>query len=175
MTLSINSSSSTGGLVAYTNTEIYLIGPQGMRCSGLLANDGGSQVIAWPQHQSRPTAHAHTDGLTLTLDPACSGCKAQDACPFFTAFARHLGFPCTSGVPQGERVDRLRSDVALFTDPPEVAGSGWPSGGPDPASGVVGYSGSPENGLVYRATCTLPAIDHSACTISVNDVIRRYG
>jgi hypothetical protein len=146
-----------------------------MRCSGRLGTDGGSQVIVWPQHHGRPTAHARTDGLTLTLDPACAGCKAQDACPFFTALARHLGFPCMSAVPQGERVYRPRSEVALFRDPPEVAGSGWPSGGPDPASGVVGYTGSAASGLVYRSTCTLPASDHSDCTTSLNDVINRYG
>jgi hypothetical protein len=174
-TVTVRSSSSTSGLVAYTNTEIYLIGPSGMRCSGRLGTDGGSQVIVWPQHHGRPTAHARTDGLTLTLDPACAGCKAQDACPFFTALARHLGFPCMSAVPQGERVYRPRSEVALFRDPPEVAGSGWPSGGPDPASGVVGYTGSAASGLVYRSTCTLPASDHSDCTTSLNDVINRYG
>ncbi len=174
-TISVRSSSSTRGLVAYTNTEIYLIGPRGMRCSGRLGTDGGSQVIVWPRHQSRPTPHARSDGLTLTLDPACSSCKADDACPFFTAFARRLGFPCNSGVPPGEGVHRLRSDVTLFTDPPEVAGSGWPSGGPDPANGVVGYTGSPDNGLVYRSTCTLPASDHLDCTTSLNDVISRYG
>jgi len=51
---------------------------------------------------------------------------------------------------------RLRSNVILFEDPPGVAGSGWPSGGPDPANGLVEYTGSPENGVVYRSTCTLP-------------------
>ena len=58
------------GLVAYTNTQSYLVGPRGMRCSGIVAADGGSQVIVWPQGHSRPSFHAHTAGLTLTLDPA---------------------------------------------------------------------------------------------------------
>jgi len=174
-TLTVGSSSPTSGLAAYTNTQIYLVGLRGMRCSGLVAVDGGSQVIAWPAGQSRPGPHARTDGLTLSLEPACAGCKAEDACPFFTALARDLGFPCTSGVPRGERVHPLRSNDVLFEDPPGVAGSGWPSGGPDPANGLVGYTGSPKNGVVYRSTCTLPAREHSLCTTSLNDVIHRYG
>jgi hypothetical protein len=174
-TVTVSSSSTTRGSVAYTNTQIYLVGPRGMRCSGIVAVDGGSQVVAWPQGHSRPGPHARTDGLTLSLDPACVSCKADDACPFFTALARDLGFPCTGGVPAGERVYRLTSDIILFEDPPGVAGSGWPSGGHDPANGLVGHTGSPGNGLVYRSTCTLPASDHSACTTSLNDVIRRYG
>lgn len=173
-TVTVSSSSPTRGLVAYTNTQMYLIGPQGMRCSGIVAADGGSGVIAWPQGQRSPGPHSHTAGLKLSLEPACASCRAEDACPFFTALARDLGFPCASGVPPGEHVYRLRSNIILFEDPPRVAGSGWPSGGPDPANGLVGYTGSPENGLVYRSTCTLPASDHSICTTSLNDVIRRY-
>jgi hypothetical protein len=63
----------------------------------------------------------------------------------------------------------------LFEDPPGIAGSGWPSGGADPANGVVGLVGSPENELVYRSTCTLPASEHAICTASQNDLISRYG
>gem|GEM_PF-2771769 len=168
-------SSGAGGLVAYTNTEAYLLGPRGMRCSGIVAVDGGSQVVVWPQGDARPGLHAHIAGLTLTLDPACTSCKADDACPFFTALARALDFPCASGVPADERVYRLRSNVALFEDPPGVAGSGWPSGGPDPANGVVGYTGNAFNRSVYRSTCTLPASQHAVCTASLNYVISRYG
>ena len=167
--------SSASHLVAYTNTQVYLLAPTGMRCLGIAATDGGSQVIVWPRGSGRPGFHSHTDGLTLTLDPACAGCKAGDACPFFTDLALKLRFPCTSGIPAGERVSRLRSNLALFEDPPGVAGSGWPSGGSDPANGLVGYAGSAYNGAVYRSTCTLPVSDHSVCTASLNDVISRYG
>ena len=174
-TLTDHSSPSTGGLVAYTNTQAYLVGPRGMRCSGIVAADGGSQVIVWPPGHSRPSFHAHTAGLTLTLDPACAARRAEDACPFFTTLARDLRFPCRSGIPQDERVYHLRSNIVLFEDSPGVAGSGWPSGGADPANGLVGVAGSPENGLVYRSTCTLPASEHSICTASLNDLINRYG
>lgn len=173
--LTLTLGSGAGGLIAYTNTQAYLLGPRGMRCSGLVAVDGGSQVVVWPQGYARPGLHAHSAGLTLTLDPACVSCKAGDACPFFTELARRLDFPCTSGVPVGERVYRLRSNLDLFEDPPGVAGSGWPSGGPDPANGLVGYAGNGLDGAVYRSTCTLPASQHTVCTASLNYIISRYG
>ena len=146
-----------------------------MRCSGIAAVDGGSQVIVWPQGHSHPSFHSHAAGLTLTLDPACAGCKAGDACPFFTGLARQLGFPCSSGIPAGERVYRDRTNLVFFEDFRGTAGSGWPSGGPYPANGLVGYTGNGLNGEVYRSTCTLPALQHSICTASLNDVIGRYG
>ena len=167
--------SSTRGLVAYSNSQLVLIGPAGMSCSGVVAADGGESIAAWPPGHVMPRQHAHYDGLTLWLDPACAGCRAADACPFFTALASALGFPCTSGVPAGEQLARLSPHVTLFEDPPGVAGSGWPSGGPNPANGVVGVAGSLTSGIVYRSTCTLAAAQHQACTISLNDVIARYG
>ena len=174
-TVAVRSPSSLHGLVAYTNSQSFLIGPAGMRCSGVVAADGGSLVRAWPRGHAAPAHHARYDGETLWIDPACAGCKAADACPFFPSLAKAMGFPCTSGVPAGERVYRLNSHATLFEDPPGVAGSGWPSGGPDPANGVVGIQGSLTSGLVYRSTCTLPSSHHSVCTTSLNDVINRYG
>jgi hypothetical protein len=169
------SSSSTRGLVAYTNTASYLVAPRGMRCSGGVGADSTSLIVVWPRGQARPGIHARTDGLTLLLDPACVGCQAGDACPFFRALARRLSFPCSSGIPAGERVSRPAPTLALFEDPPGVAVSGWPSGGPDPANGVVGSTGTASDVLVYRSTCTLPAREHAICTMSLNDLIRRYG
>jgi hypothetical protein len=175
-TVALRANGPTQGLVAYTNTELFLIGPRGLRCHGIVATDGGSQVIAWAAGQPEPGLHAHGIGLTLTIDPACAGCRADDACPFFAAFARTLGFPCADGVPAGEVVARPSPSLAFFQDPPGVAGSGWPSGGRYPANGVVGTRGSPAgDALVYRSTCTLPSADHSICNASLNDVIARYG
>jgi hypothetical protein len=150
-----------------------------MTCSGLIAQDGGTQLVVWAQGQRRPRQHSSRSGLTLVQEPACVGCQADEACPFFVAFARGLGFPCATALPAGEKVTRVGSRVALFEDPPGVAGDGWPSGGKQPAHGVVGIQGSlrpgPHERSVYRATCTLPARDHAICTVSLNDVIARYG
>jgi hypothetical protein len=167
------SARSTAGLVAYTNTVLFLIGPRAMRCSGVVGADGGSSVIVWPRGQRSPRQHSRGDGLTLDVIPACVGCMAAAACPFFPSFARHLGSPCPSGVPAGETVERLSSNVVAYEDPPGVAGDGWPSGGSDPANGIVGIKG--RDGVVYSATCTLRASEHDICTASLNDVHARYG
>jgi hypothetical protein len=150
-----------------------------MNCSGLIAQDGGTQLLVWRPGSRQPRQHSDEDGLTLTAEPACVGCQADEACPLFAAFARGLGFPCSTGVPAREKVTRPDSHVALFEDPPGVFGDGWPSGGRDPANGVVGVKGSlnpgPHERSVYRSTCTLPAQDRSICTVSLDDVIARYG
>jgi hypothetical protein len=171
----LHSPSSTRGLDAYTNSQLVLIGPADMNCRGIVAVDGGTQIVVWPVGYSRPSQHSHAAGLTLSLDPACASCKAADACPFFGQFAAQEGFPCPTGIPTGESVYVLNTTTTLFEDPPGVAGSGWPSGGPDAANGLVGITGSREDGSVYRSTCTLPASQRWICTVSLNDALSRYG
>lgn len=167
--------SSTRGLVAYTNTELFLIAPAGLQCSGFLAVDGGTNLLVWPRGIAKPTLHSHSQALTLTVDPACASCRAADACPFFPKFAASLSFPCsTDRPPEGERVYGLGADATTFEDPPGVAGDGWPSSGPDPANGIVGVNPS-EDSSIYRATCTLPQSEHWICTVSLNDIFDRYG
>jgi hypothetical protein len=161
--------------MAYTNMQSYLLAPAGMRCSGIDAADGGSQISVWPTGSTRPALHSHRPGMTLTVDPACSGCKASDACPFFPEYADQLGFPCLVGVPAGERLLRPRARLVLFEDRAGLAGDGLPSGGRDAASGVAGYTQGPHGGNVYRATCALARTQSAACTASLNDVISRYG
>ena len=141
---------SVAGLVAYTNTELYLVGPAGMQCSGGVGADGTAQLVVWPHGHALPATHAHYDGLTLSLIPACVGCKAEAACPFFTQYATEEGFPCPTGIPAGERVYGVRAQLTLFSDPPGVAGDGWPSGGPDPANGLWGLL------RPHMARCTAP-------------------
>lgn len=172
---------SARGLVAYTNTEIFLVAPAGMRCAGAVGADGTTALAVGPRGLTRELDQADRSysgiGLTLRFDPDCSGCEADDACPFFPHFARALGFPCTSGIPDGEQTREVTANLTLFEDPAGIRGDGWPSGGPDPANGLVGVTGSPTatNTTVYRSTCTLPASERWICTVSLNDVISRYG
>jgi hypothetical protein len=168
------------GLVAYTNAELFLVGPARMNCSGLIYQDGSTHLLVWPRGKRQPPQqHSDEDGITLVSAPACAGCEAEYACPFFAALARGLGFPCATRVPARETVTRPDSRLVLFQDPRRVAGDGWPSGGPDPANGTVVIQGSvhpgPHERAVYRATCTLPARDRSLCTVSLDDTIARYG
>lgn len=60
-----------------------------------------------------------------------------------------------------------------FEDPPGVHGTGNPSGGQNPANGVVIYSaGPPDQALVE--TCTLPNHSHTQCAAVLNDFTARY-
>ncbi len=52
---------------------------------------------------------------------------------------------------------RTSSVEVGFQDPPGVAGAGLPSGGQNPANGVVLYQPNPSEATAYLATCTLPA------------------
>jgi hypothetical protein len=174
-TIEVKRTAAAAGLVAYTNTETYLLGPPGLHCSGLVAVDGGSQIIAWRSDAKPPAMHTPIAGLTLEIETACSACRADAACPFFPSVASALGFACTDALLAREKITRPRSDVVLFSDPPHFAGSGWPSGGDYTARGVVGTAGSVRNGLVYRATCTLPPADRAPCAQVTADAIARYG
>jgi hypothetical protein len=172
---------STRGLVAYTNTDIYLIAPAGMRCAGIIGADGTTALAVGPRaltaELNNPGRSYSGIGLTLAFDPDCVSCEASDLCPFFAQSARAFGFPCTTGIPADEQTYRLTPQVTLFEDPPGIRGDGWPSGGPDPANGLVGFTGPPRqpDTTVYRSTCTLPTSEHSICTVSLNDTLSRYG
>jgi hypothetical protein len=170
----LHSPSSTHGLVAYTNLEEFLIGPAGMQCSGAVGADGNGQISVWPHGLKTLSNHSKSEGLTLTFIPACVGCKAGVACPFFSQFATEENLPCPTGIPEGEHVYGLTIDATLFDDPPGIAGSGWPSGGPYAANGIVGVGSAPAH-VVFRSTCTLPASQRWVCTVSLNDVLSRYG
>ena len=174
-TLEVRASAAAAGLIAYTNTETFLLGPPGLHCTGLVAVDGGSQILAWRSGRQPPAMHGRIAGLTLEIDTACSACRADAACPFFPTVASGLGFACADVIPAREKVTRPSSAVAFFSDPPHFAGSGWPSGGDYTARGVVGTAGSVRNGLVYRATCTLPPSDGAQCAQVLDDAVKRYG
>jgi hypothetical protein len=172
MSLRVSRAAAARHLVAYTNTRLFLLGPARMSCSGIVAADGGTQVLLWPRGERPPTPSSRGSSLVLELEPACTSCRAGSACPFFPALARQFEFPCHTGIPPGERVERPSSGVVLFEDPAGVRGSGLGSGGDDATNGVAAVVG-PEQEVV-RATCTLPARQRAICTTSLDDVLRRY-
>ena len=63
-----------------------------------------------------------------------------------------------------------------FEDPAGVAGDGMPSGGTNPANGVLLYLPSwPGRSAPDSATCTLPANQQDVCTAVLNDFVGLYG
>ena len=102
----------------------------------------------------------------------------QDAC-FWSAdaakAARKLGFNCIPiPVPPGELQTHARPGELDFTDPPHVAGIGYPSGGRNPATGFFLFAPAFENAIrtdaAATATCTLPVFDRRTCAVSLNAI-----
>ena len=82
---------------------------------------------------------------------------------------------CPVVAPKRETVTVADGAEAGFADPPGVAGDGAPSGGHNPASGVVLYSKAPGTVGAYALTCTLPAAQRSVCLAAGDNFVRRYG
>jgi hypothetical protein len=157
--------SSTAGLVAYTNTSGYLIGPPRFRCAGVIGADGNSTIQLWPPGQARPGPHSVGAGLALTVIPACLGCKALATCHYFLTFRRYLGqvaLNCRPEPPPGERLRYLNKRLVAFVDPPYIKGAGWPSGAGLQSTGLVGIRPGASQ-VVFTSSCTLPAAQRAVC------------
>ena len=70
---------------------------------------------------------------------------------------------------------RTSSVQVGFQDPAGVAGVGSPSGGQNPANGVVLYQPKPTEATAYLATCTLPAAQQDLCTAVLNQFVATFG
>jgi hypothetical protein len=84
---------------------------------------------------------------------------------------------CSRRRPPAEVVTQLSATAAGFEDPPGVVGDGFPSGGSQPANGVVIHHGpvpapGAETGLAE--TCTLPEAQRGLCTAILNEFLHRY-
>ena len=101
------------------------------------------------------------------------------ACPFFSAAQaatqQNLGKGCAASSPSQEQVVRTSAVQVGFEDPPGVAGAGYPSGGQNPANGVVLYQPKPTEATAYQATCTLAAAQHDLCTAVLNQFATDFG
>jgi hypothetical protein len=168
---------STAGLVAYSNTSGYLIGPPHLRCAGAVGADGNSTIQAWPIGQARPGSHGAGAGLALSVIPACVGCKAQATCHYFPTFrrsVRQLGLICRPEPPPGEQLRYLTRRLVAFVDPPFVKGAGWPSGAGLKSTGLVGIRPGASQ-VVFTSSCTLPAAQRAVCVDSAAAERSLYG
>ena len=175
-------------LAAYTDQEgeMKVIAPTGWKCSSLLAEDGGSNLAVYPQGQTDPTAngasHYTGEAVVGTQSGACAGCMSFQATPLFAQAASECasnfaGSPSSCPAPfAGETVQSIGDGIAEFFDPPGVAGSGNPSGGPFPANGVATWHPSSTSvSPSYLETCTLPQSQHALCTAVLDSFVLTYG
>jgi serine/threonine protein kinase len=175
----------TSQLAVYTDQlgNMKLFAPAGWSCSALEAADGGSYVSAFPRGQPDPessTSGTAEEAVVGGWTGPCSLCTLGQASPLFSDAAtlcaqEYGGNPdsCPS-LPAGETTIAIAPGVVGFLDPPGVRGDGIPSGGTNPANGVMTYLPATSQGS-YLDTCTLPEDQHALCTASLNNFTDVYG
>ncbi len=180
------------GLVVYGDDAgiMMLIGPATWTCHGLYGADGSGGLLISPAGESVPSDPDPGWHLsTSSSDEAIVGYEtggspvqgAALACPLFATAAavtrQDLGQGCAMTRPAQESLGpsgTAGSDVG-FEDPVGIAGDGIPSGGLNPANGVMLYLPAQGKASAYLATCTLPAIEQEMCTAVLDHFVALYG
>jgi len=170
-------------VTVYTDTDdiMKLLAPSGWSCSASYGADGSGIITIVPKGESLPATGLTSDSSDQAITAYETGGSpvqaAAAACSFFpaaaTATESDLGKGC-SPRPPSEIVDPLSTSVVDFEDPAGIKGSGEPSGGQDPANGVMTYSPTKGPGY-YLETCTLAQDEHEVCTATLNYFVTLYG
>ncbi len=177
-------------LVVYGDDHgiMMMIGPKGWTCHAAYGADGSGGLLISPAGESVPSdpdsgwhlpASSSVQAIVGYEVGASPVQAAGLACPLFSAAATEyqqtFGHACTPH-PTAESVVGTGSFEAGFEDPAGVAGDGMPSGGTNPANGVMFYLPSgPGRSAGYLATCTLPVAQHDVCTAVLNHFVALYG
>jgi len=171
-TLRVTLSSRYGSLLeGYSNGYLTALGPRGWHCRGQVGADGSAVLDVTP---GRSSATLGSAAVTVQFADT-PGVAADLACSIFPSAARQLPVqPCPVTRPKRELVLVLTATTVAFEDPPGVHGIGLPSGGPNPANGVITYTPSSvgSNGYALIETCTLAPSSHSLCTAILDNVFR---
>jgi len=154
--------SSLAPLEAYSNGYLTALAPRGWRCAAQIGADGSGSLFV-----TAAPAGAHLAAPAVTVEFADTpGVAASLACPLFAAARAQLPVaPCPFRRPARELVTVLSRTRVRFHDPAGVHGDGLPSGGVDPADGVMAFavSTSTSTGYALTETCTLPADRGAQC------------
>jgi hypothetical protein len=161
-----------------------LLAPTGWSCTAGIGADGSSSVQVSPPGQNRITSATLSAGSTAeeihaAQTSACVGCREALACPLFaTAANDYRGTfekACPTKLPSSEAVTKRTSHLVDFTDPPGVRGDADPSGGANPAMGVMTYFDETNRDGSWTETCVLPASETSVCQVILANFATRYG
>lgn len=180
-----------GNLAVYSDLTgtLMLVGPTvGWTCSGTFGADGSGMMALTPVGTSVPAGtgiawHLSASSPTQAIVAMESGGStvqgAALACPLFStakaATQQNLGKGCAVTSPPQEKVTALSSVQVGFQDPAGVAGVGFPSGGQNPANGIMLYQPKPSEPTAYQATCTLPVAQQDLCTAVLNHFAATFG
>ena len=164
-----------------THTVLMLLAPKGWTCKASFGADGSGDMTIVPAGETLPTGaltpHSSDQAITAGETGGSPVIAAFQACSFFPAAAQatetYLEKSCSSP-PASQSVDLISPSAVAFEDPAGTAGTGSPSGGENPANGVITYSADKGPGS-YASTCTLPPDGHDACTASLDYFISVYG
>lgn len=151
---------------------LTVLGPAGWKCTSGVGADGGSGITVYPPGDSQQNP---SEGIEVNSVPACQGCMADLACPFFANAEAQLGYgtPCPGGIRAGEIITRPSRNVVMFIDPPHVKGNGLGSGGAYEAHGTVVFL-PPSKRRSDSATiveCTLPTAESADCAPIINQYV----
>lgn len=179
-------------LSVYADTQgvMELVGPRGWRCAAFYGADGSGGVVIYPRggtpprswtagragwRLARTSAAAAVTGLETS---ACYTCALAQACPLFSAAATtlrsYLGRQVCPARPAAERVTTIGVGIKGFLDPPGTSGDGVPSGGLNPADGVLTYHPHAAAGS-WLETCMLPGGDKAECAAILSAFVAWYG
>lgn len=177
------------GLAVYTDNQgtMRIVAPQGWSCSAQYGADGTGGVavsapgVSIPKNWGggwRLTSGSSVQAIIGSQTAMCTSCAEAVACPLFgtaaKSFQTNFGRPCPARRPAAETTTQVRSGVMAFADPAGVLGDGNPSGGLNPANGVMTYYSGSENGS-WVETCTLPAASKNLCTATLDYFLASYG
>ncbi len=179
-----------GDLVVYGDDAglMALVGPSTWTCRGSYGADGSGGLSISPVGETVPSnpdtgwqlPASSSDEAIVGYETGGSPVEgAELACPLFKSAAavveQDLGRGCAVTRPAQETSTRTGSSEVAFEDPGGVAGDGIPSGGQDPANGVMLYTPKQSGPTASLATCTLPASRHDVCTAVLNHFSALYG
>lgn len=178
---------SAGKLVIYSDSMgiMKLLGPSGWGCSAAVGADGGSGLTItptnsgiWTNSDGALSTGSKVEEINGSQTGSATGSALDEACPFFkTAEQRwaEVGSSCPA-TPLPETATPFGDNAVEFIDPPHVYGTGDPSGGAYPASGVVTFHPNawqePQSSI---ETCVLPPSQQSLCSASLHDFALNYG
>jgi len=172
-----------GRVVVYSDSRaiLMLLAPKGWRCNATFGADGSGDMTIVPAGETLPTGalapHSTDQAITAGETGGSPVQAALQACSLFSAAAQatesFLEKAC-SPPPASEKLSQISTSAVAFEDPEGTAGTGSPSGGENPANGVITYSADQSPGS-YFSTCTLPQDEHDTCTASLNYFISVHG
>jgi hypothetical protein len=164
---------------------VGVLAPRGWKCSSTSGSGGVTIAVVnpkagfWGVSEYRPE-----EGVTLHEASTGSNHPLYEACPFFPA-AKYklqrqsvaLAKSCHQARTYGERSTVVSDWLFKFDDPPRVEGLGSPSGGKNPATGIVVYDNagvSQQRDRASTVTCTLPKRKRALCAAILNEFITRW-